>query len=297
MFKKIFKVLIFFSLIFYLIFFLLNSTIWHNNLLLVLNLWLDKIVVGLIPMYIISSIIIGVPLFSNVLFKLIKRFNFFENSYALSIFLVSFLCGNPTTSILVNKAYENKMISLKQANHIIESSSHISFLFIILFFEKEISIILIISQIITTIIIYIFKKRKKEFVNDVTSFNLLNSVNNIIEDLPSILLKILSSMIIVTFLKIPFNNLNNNYLNIFLSYLEVTTGLNTFNSLNINPFIYIVLVSSILSLNGFSIILQVFNVLKKTRLSFKGFFIGRIVHMLLSASFSLVFYLILIFFF
>lgn len=295
--KKIFKLIYFILCLFYLVFFLLNSSFWKDTFIETCELWLYKVIVGIIPMYIISSIIITLPIFSNLLFKILKPLKLFENQKALSIFLVSFLCGNPTTSILVSKAYNNNEITLEQANHILNSSSHISFLFIILFFEKEISIILISSQIISTLILYLFYKNHSSHNPTNSTYNYLETINNIIEDLPLILLKILSSMIIINLIKAPFNLMNNNLLNIFLSFLEVTTGINHFVSLNINPFIFIILTSSILSLNGLAIILQVFNIIKKTRLSFKAFISGRFFHMLISTSTCLVEYLVMIFFF
>lgn len=294
MIKKFLKIIYFTFCIVYLIFFLLNSSLWKNTFIETCELWLYKVIVGIIPMYIISCIIITLPFFSNLLIRIFKNFT---NQKALSIFLISLLCGNPTTAILVKKAYYNKDITLEEANHILKSSSHISFLFIILLFENKISIIIIFSQIISTFILYF--SSLKPFTNKTinVNYNFLETINTIIEELPLILLKILSSMIIVSFIKTPFNLLNNGILNILLSYLEVTTGINYFINLDANPIILLILSSSILSLNGFAIILQVFNVIKKTRLSFKAYVHGRFLHMIISTFTCLVLYLIMIFFF
>ena len=79
-------------------------------------------------MYVFSSILITIPFISKIFFNIFKPLKLFENQKALSLFTISFLTGNPTSTILVKKAYLNNEISLIQANNIIDSSSHISFL-------------------------------------------------------------------------------------------------------------------------------------------------------------------------
>lgn len=79
-------------------------------------------------MYVFSSILITIPFISKIFFNIFQPLKLFENQKALSLFTISFLTGNPTSTILVKKAYLNNEISLIQANNIIDSSSHISFL-------------------------------------------------------------------------------------------------------------------------------------------------------------------------
>lgn len=288
MFRKIIKLIFFIFCLFEIIFFLINSTLWKNCFNHTIELWLFKVVVAIAPMYILSSIILTMPFISRICFNILKPLRLFENQKALSLFIISFLTGNPTSTILVKKAYSNNEISLLQANNIIDSSSHISFLFIILMFEKKIAIILVFTQIIATIILYLFKKKVNPNIVNNKDDNILNTVNDIIEDLPTILLKILATMIIIVIFKLPFTLINNSFLNYSLDFFEVTTGINNLINYDINIYSKILLCSSLLSINGGAILLQVYNVIKKTKLSFKRYLYGRFFHAIIASILSLI---------
>ena len=130
--KKIIKFCFFILCLLEIIFFLIHSFTWKNYFIDTVELWLYKVVVSIVPMYVFSSILITIPFISKIFFNIFKPLKLFENQKALSLFTISFLTGNPTSTILVKKAYLNNEISLIQANNIIDSSSHISFLFIFL---------------------------------------------------------------------------------------------------------------------------------------------------------------------
>ncbi len=297
MLKKITKIIWFFILLLELCYFFTHSKLWYDLFIETTKLWLYKVVVAIIPMYILSSLILMVPFFSNVFYSLIKHLRLFENQKALSLFIISILTGNPTACILVKKAYLNKVISLNQANLIIKSSSHISLLFIVIFFKKDLAFIFLLSQILTTFILYIISARKKLFspytINIFTSDNhFSDNINTIIEDIPLILLKILATMLMVSLFKMPFMMLHNPFLNSILNFLELTTGVNDFYNSNLNIIMKIILISSLLSLNGGAIMLQVANVIKKTSLSYPLYLKGRLIHAFISIILSLVIYLI-----
>lgn len=56
---------------------------------------------------------------------------------------------------------------------------------------------------------------------------------------------------------------NHTFLNYVLDFLEVTTGINNLVNYNIHIYLKLFLCSSLLSMNGGAILLQVFNVIKK----------------------------------
>ena len=107
-----------------------------------------------------------------------------------------------------------------------------------------------------------------------------------------ILLKILISMLLVSIIIIPFKRYE-----FLFYYFEVTFGLNKILNFDYNEYINIVLISSLLSFNGIAIILQVYNILKKTSLIFKHYIICRIIHTIISVLISLVLLFIVNFFF
>ena len=293
MLKKIIKFCFLILCLLEIIFFLTHSFTWKKYFIDTIELWLYKVVVSIVPMYVFSSIIITIPFISKIFFNIFKPLKLFENQKALSLFTISFLTGNPTSTILVKKAYLNNEISLTQANNIIDSSSHISFLFIILMFTKKLAIILIIAQIIATLILYLTKKRINPNIVNYKNNSIFNTINDIIEDLPLILLKILVTMIIIVIFKLPFMMFNNTILNYSLDFLEVTTGINNLIDYNINIYLKLFLCSSLLSINGGAILLQVFNVLLKTKISFKKYLYGRFFYAIISSIFSLVILLLI----
>ena len=249
MLKKIIKFCFLILCLLEIIFFLTHSFTWKKYFIDTIELWLYKVVVSIVPMYVFSSIIITIPFISKIFFNIFKPLKLFENQKALSLFTISFLTGNPTSTILVKKAYLNNEISLTQANNIIDSSSHISFLFIILMFTKKLAIILIIAQIIATLILYLTKKRINPNIVNYKNNSIFNTINDIIEDLPLILLKILVTMIIIVIFKLPFMMFNNTILNYSLDFLEVTTGINNLIDYNINIYLKLFLCSRLLSIN------------------------------------------------
>lgn len=293
MFRKFIKIFLFIFVFIDLIFVFWYSKLWKETSLATIELWLYKVVLSIVPVYILSSLLLAFPLINRFLFKLVKRYNFFENEKAFSLFCLGFLTGNPTSAILVKKAYCNGEISLKQANKIFTTCSHVSFLFIFMIFDFNISIILVVSQIISSIFLYLFKCKFSEYKCSNYSNNILDTINSVIDDLPLILLRILSSMLVITLIKLPFMFLDNTFINILLDFLEVTTGIVDFKNLSINVSLKIVLYSMILSLNGGAILLQVFNAIKKTKLNYRGFLITRLVHVTLSSAISLVLFIIL----
>lgn len=292
MLKKIFKFIFLTFIITTLLFVFIFSDVWKETAINTIELWLYKVVLSIIPVYILSSLLLTVDSFAMFAFKLLKRLNAFENYKAFLLFCLSFLTGNPTSIVLINNALSNNEISLKQANKLFSSCSHVSFLFVLMVFDLKTSIILILSQIISTFILYFYKCKFNVYNTVNSSHNILNSINIIIDDLPLMLLKILSSMLIITLIKIPFTFFNNNIIRLLLDYLEVSTGLVDFININTNDYFKFILYSSLLSLNGGAILLQVYNITKKTKLDYRRFIFTRIKHAILSSIFSLVLFIL-----
>lgn len=292
--KKLLKIFFILLLFYYIYYIIRYNFIWKDTFINTLELWLYKVVVGIIPMYVLSSLLLSINFINDFLFNLFNKFKLFENSKALFLFLISFLCGTPTTSLIVSKAYVNQEISFRQARNIICSCSFISFLFLAIMLNNKLFFIISLSQIISSLIIYFKLSYKIELYNNNNTkhISMFDTINSIIEDVPIILLKILVSMILVSIIIIPFKEFE--YL---FYYFEVTFGLNNFLNINCNEYITIILISSLLSFNGVAIILQVYNILKKTRLIFKHYIISRIIHTIISVLISLVLLFIVNFFF
>lgn len=288
MIKKIINIIIFIYSLFNLIYIFLNTDKWQMTSIYTIELWLYKVVLSIVPIYLLTSLLLVIKPINHFIYQIIKKYKLFENEKAFSLFIISYLTGNPTSCILIKKALNNNEISYEQANKLFRCCSHVSFLFVIMIFNNYIGIILIISQILTTLFLYLFKTKFHEYSFFDNSINILDTVNNIIEDLPMILLKILISMLIISIIRLPLDNLNNNGISFFLNFFEVTIGINNIIKSDNNIF-YIILFSSILlSANGLCILLQIYNVIKKTKLNIRSFLVTRIYHIIISSIISLV---------
>ncbi len=289
--KIIFNSILFLIALYCLIFYLFNFDKVKSIGLDVLELWLFKVILSIVPMYIFSMILSIYPLVSKFLYKICKFSLIFENEYAVSLFLISFLTGNPTSTILITKSLKNNNISLKQASLILNSCSYISPLFILLMLGYKIGLILLVSSFLSSLILYIIKVTKFDQNKTTIKYpTFSNTINDTIETLPLVLLKILITMWLVALFKEPFNLFDDIVFKYPLDLFEISTGLNSIINYEINILIKIILISFIVSLNGFAIMLQVFNEIKKTRLSFKKYFKSRIIHSLFNIPISLVLY-------
>lgn len=276
--KKFFNLFIGFIFFIFLIFLVLHFN--ESKLLIIdnINIWIKYIIVSVTPTFIISNFLFKYPFISYLFYPVLKKIMHFENQKACSLFLISILCGNPSTVILINNAYYNKEISLFEANRLLCFTSHPSFLFIINFFKIKKGLIIIMIQVISSIIISFFLKNKN--LSNTKTNNSIRTNNNIFIDIinktPNLLFNILFIIIITSHIKWFLNLITNNnyYLNILFNYMELTTGLVDLQ----NNFL---LSNLLISFNGIAIILQVFINIKKTDLSFDQFLKFRLIHMLI----------------
>lgn len=282
--KKFFNLFIGFIFFIFLIFLVLHFN--ESKLLIIdnINIWIKYIIVSVTPTFIISNFLFKYPFISYLFYPVLKKIMHFENQKACSLFLISILCGNPSTVILINNAYYNKEISLFEANRLLCFTSHPSFLFIINFFKIKKGLIIIMIQVISSIIISFFLKNKN--LSNTKTNNSIRTNNNIFIDIinktPNLLFNILFIVIITSHIKWFLNLITNNnyYLNILFNYMELTTGLVDLQ----NNFL---LSNLLISFNGIAIILQVFINIKKTDLSFDQFLKFRLIHMLICLVISL----------
>lgn len=290
--KKLINQLLIFCTLYYLYYFLTHTIIWKELFINTLNLWLYKVVLGIIPMFVLSNILLSLGFIKHS-FCLINNFHLFESKKALTIFIISFLCGSPSTSVLITKALSNNEITQKQAQAILNSCSFVSFLFLKIILTKDLFFIMLLSQIFTSFIVYYFNIRQIKNYNYIEKDNnILNTINTLIDELPKLLLKILSIMIIINILILPFHQFSY-----FTNYLEITIGLNNLTNANINDYGLVFLLSTLISSNGMAILLQIYHIIKKTRLSFKSFILNRLVYIVINLFLSLLILLLMNFIF
>lgn len=274
----------------------LNIKYTSNVLLEVYILWYKNILPTIPVSYFLGNILYYNNIFTSLLYKVIKKFLSFESKISFNLFLISFIVGNPSSTILITNAYNNNLISLNETTRLLRFSSFISIFFILFVFDKVYSIPLILGSLTSSFILNktskIDKDEKKINLENIDLFYLIKS-------LPSVLLTILSTMLICTIIKIPFNIIFPNSIYLiptFLSFFEITSGITRITSLYTGV-ILIFFSSMLLSTHGIAILLQVILKLKEKMLNVKDYLKYRIINSLLATTFSILFYLLIIFLF
>ena len=122
--------------------------------------------------------------------------------------------------------------------------------------------------------------------NTYKNYNFLQLISNSIKKSMDTLLMILGTItfyMISTNLLLSFIKTNTLVTILIKGIFEITQSLNILNLLEYQSIIKEVIAISIISFGGLSIHTQVLSIINKTKISYKNFFIGRILHTIISA--------------
>lgn len=300
---------------------LINPSEVFDNILSSLKLWLFKVYPPIFLFYILSSLIINLNFIkskSKILLQLFK----FKYSRSYSIFTISLLIGNPATSALILESIQTQNIDTEDGNHLLCISSFLNPLFIISFVSSHFiyfrySILIILIHLMSNFIIGFFlsfNKKTRVIINNPPQHdnNVIKEFFDSIERANSLLLKVCGIMVMCNLCKHSIVNLLNyldikgNFITIFLSMLEVASGLNDIVNLPFSQNIVLCLIAFLVSFGGFSIHLQVYAIISGSNLKFKKFLYFRLIQGFLSflmcfmilynnlSSFQLILFLIII---
>lgn len=257
--KKI-LILLFILLIIYVSF--INPSLLFNSVLDSLEIWLYRIYPSFFIFFIISSLLLNFGIFKYLTF-LIKPIVKFNSDKAYELYLLSLFVGNPTSSKFTYLELQKNSITESDAIKLIKYHSFMNPLFVISIISllsnnyKEIIITYILVSIIVNTLFSINKKGSISFNNPKNDFLVnidfvLDSINGAI----SILIQIAGFIIFCNILKdifiyfIPSSN-------IISSFLESSRGV--YDILNSNVSNKLLLIISLLTFQGLSINLQVYN--------------------------------------
>ena len=287
--QKIFYILIRLFFLLILLYFISNKEYFYSSFKNTIILWFNYCLPPISISYIISVFLSDFPFISKLLYPLLKPVFNFENEKSCSIYLISILVGNPTSSKLIIQAVDNKQISVDEGNRLLCFSSFISTIFLYSILNFDLFIIIIIIELLISLIISNVKtKNTKQYIIIENKNNtILDTYFNIINNLPSLLLSILFSMIITNL----FSSLiTNTYLK---SLFELTIGIKilTYNINIINLIFIFILIFS----HGLAITLQIYWIIKKSNLSFNNFIKYRLLSIFLSLISLIIIYLFVFF--
>lgn len=287
--QKIFYILIRLFFLLILVYFISNKEYFYASFKNTIILWFNYCLPPISISYIISVFLSDFPFISKLLYPLLKPVFNFENEKSCSIYLISILVGNPTSSKLIIQAVDCKQISIDEGNRLLCFSSFISTIFLYSILNFDLFIIIIIIELLISLIISNVKTQntKQYIIIENKNNTILDTYFNIINNLPSLLLSILFSMIITNL----FSSLiTNTYLK---SLFELTIGIKilTYNINIINLIFIFILIFS----HGLAITLQIYWIIKKSNLSFNNFIKYRLLSIFLSLISLIIIYLFVFF--
>ncbi len=294
--KYIPKIFYFFISIFFsyaLIFFLLNFKDEKNTILSTTKMWLNMVLPSISLSYIISSYVYNYDILSHFFYKCFKNLFHFENSKSASLYLISILIGEPSSTVLIKEAINNNEITLREGNRLMRFTSFISPLFLISMLEKRYFLFIIIGELVTSIIIANFSINTYQNETIVHKKKFFDVYFNIINNLPNILIGILICMYVINI----FSSLIPNYIKPLSIIFEITNGLKNLKVYEKYGYLYNYLLLSLVTLTGVAIMLQIYWIIKKTDISFKNYLKYRIIALLIGIILTSIYNLFLFKFF
>lgn len=291
--RKIFNMITIIICVFVLIELLIKKEIIYDSVIYALNMWVNNLIPALFPFFIISDILINYNI-TLYIPKIIKDFcksifNITDNM--LSILFLSMISGFPSNARNTRIMYDNNLISLEEANHILIFSHFSNPIFVlttvgVFFFNYEsVGIILLIAHYLSNFILG-FLCRGKIKISP-------NSKNNLcIEDksfggvfidairkaIDTILL--ICGIVVINLLlsSIVTNTFNFNVYNSVLvkGLFEITIGIDAISKIDLSLRFKMIITSCFLAFGGLSVHMQVYSQIVNTKIKYIYFFLGRI---------------------
>lgn len=287
----------FLFLSFILFVFLFNPIIIIDSVKYSLNIFINNVLPSLFPFFILGDILIKY----NYIYFLNKVFKF-KYSY---IFLMSLFSGLPSNSKYIKELLDKDIISCKDASIILSTSFFPNPMFVIasvgflIFGSIKLGITILLITYISNIIVYLFYYKKLTKVNipiNIQSENFFSFIKSSIINNTYTLIIILGTMTIFTIISnIIFNFIDLPILieNVLSAILEMTSGINKINEVNISLNIRFVLTSSIINFSSISIISQAFSILSdyniNKKLILKNKFLILLISFIISYFYSVFF--------
>ena len=267
-----------------------------------INIFKTKLFPSIFPFFVLASLLLNLGLAGTISRKInfiIKRIFHIEgiSSY---IIVISIISGFPSGSKYISDCYKKGLISKKTANYLLTFTHFGNPLFIlgtcgIVLNNITIAYKILIINIVANIILGIILRPKEVISSNYTLKNekltFMEALPNAINDAIKLLLFMLGSITFFMFFSKLITStlhLNNFYSVITTGILDLTSGISMVNTLNISNYLQGLIVLSFITFGSLSVHLQVINNIKEQDLSYKYFFIGRIIE----TSLALILYLL-----
>ena len=267
-----------------------------------INIFKTRLFPSIFPFFVLASLLLNLGLADKISRKInfiIKRVFHIEGISSF-IVVISIISGFPSGSKYISDCYKKGLINKRVSNYLLTFTHFGNPLFIlgtcaIVLNDITIAYKILIINIVANIILGIILRPKEIISSNYTlkneKFTLMEALPNAINDAIKLLLFMLGSITFFMFfskLLTSLINLNDFYTVIITGILDLTSGVSMVNTLNISSYLQGLIVLSFITFGSLSVHLQVINNIKEQDLSYKYFFIGRIIE----TSLALILYLL-----
>lgn len=279
--------------VFVLIELLIKKEIIYDSVIYALNMWVNNLIPALFPFFIISDILINYNI-TLYIPKIIKDFcksifNITDNM--LSILFLSMISGFPSNARNTRIMYDNNLISLEEANHILIFSHFSNPIFVlttvgVFFFNYEsVGIILLIAHYLSNFILGFLCRGKIKISPNIKNNLCIEDksfggvfIDAIRKAIDTILL--ICGIVVINLLlsSIVTNTFNFNVYNSVLvkGLFEITIGIDAISKIDLSLRFKMIITSCFLAFGGLSVHMQVYSQIVNTKIKYIYFFLGRI---------------------
>ena len=291
--RKIFNMITIIICVFVLIELLIKKEIIYDSVIYALNMWVNNLIPALFPFFIISDILINYNI-TLYIPKIIKDFckaffNITDNM--LSILFLSMISGFPSNARNTRIMYDNNLISLEEANHILIFSHFSNPIFVlttvgVFFFNYEsVGIILLIAHYLSNFILGFLCRGKIKISPNIKNNLCIEDksfggvfIDAIRKAIDTILL--ICGIVVINLLlsSIVTNTFNFNVYNSVLvkGLFEITIGIDAISKIDLSLRFKMIITSCFLAFGGLSVHMQVYSQIVNTKIKYIYFFLGRI---------------------
>ena len=268
-----------------------------------INIFKTRLFPSIFPFFVLASLLLNLGLADKISRKInfvIKRIFHIEGISSF-IVVISIISGFPSGSKYISDCYKKGLISKKTANYLLTFTHFGNPLFIlgtcgIVLNNITIAYKILIINIVANITLGIILRPKEVISSNYTLKNeklpFMEALPNAINDAIKLLLFMLGSITFFMFFSKLITStlhLNNFYSVITIGILDLTSGISMVNTLNISNYLQGLIVLSFITFGSLSVHLQVINNIKEQDLSYKYFFMGRIIETFLALVIYLLF--------
>lgn len=261
--------------------------VFHNDTIIGakqgLLLWYQSLVPSLLPFILITNALSETNSYQTLAYFLHKYFP--NKTYELIAISFGNLCGYPIGAKIIDDFVKNQFLSIGSANMILAFSSQVSPMFLIGYVYPQMIgktlplSIFLISIYLPILLLYPFLNnnssiKKQDTTNHNQSFQIIDSFYQSVQIIMNIGIYI---MIFSILLHILNNYCKGTLINVFLSFLEITTGLNKLKVLPMAQSLKIPIICALCAFGGICSIYQIKCVLSYKNINIKKYLVNKII--------------------